>query len=67
MIYKIDEELEKFISNNENALFEIWDNYKYEHYCGELFHYDDVDWFNEELFEEMCFNILESGGLKNVC
>lgn len=45
--------LEQYIEENENKLYELWDSYKYEkHY--DLFHYDDVDYFNEELFNDMC-------------
>lgn len=48
--------LEAFIELNEDELLYRWDTYKYEHgaICGEYFHYDNVDYFNEDLFTEMC-------------
>ena len=51
--------LEQFIEQNEDELMSRWDEYKYEKYEGELFHHDDVDWFDEGLFEDMCFDIFE--------
>lgn len=50
------EDLEMFIETNEDALLTIWDEYKYEKYA-DRFHYDDVDWFDEEFFEEMCYEL----------
>ena len=44
---------EKYVEENEDHLMELWDEYKYENYCGEYFHHDDVDYFNEEQFLEM--------------
>lgn len=38
---------------NEERLLDVWHEYKYDHYCGEYFHHDDVDWYNEDFFMEM--------------
>ena len=51
--------LEVFIDVNEDELLEIWDQHKYEQYCGEYFHHDDVDWFNECFFLDMCQDIYD--------
>lgn len=42
---------------NENRLMDLWDTYKYEELCGEHFHYDNVDYFDEDKFNEMCYDI----------
>jgi hypothetical protein len=52
--------VEKFIEANENALMDYWDVYKFDHLCGEYFHYDNVDYFNEEQFLEMVDYIIEN-------
>ena len=55
---KKEYKLEKFIELNEDRLLEIWDSYKFEKYEGEYFHHDNVDYFNEELFNDMSSDIL---------
>jgi hypothetical protein len=44
--------LEEFIDTKEDYLLELWDTVKYEKY-QDLFHYDNVDYWNEELFMEL--------------
>lgn len=55
MTIKFHEDLETFIEINESELYDEWDVYKYDNLCGEYFHYDNVDYFNEEQFEDMAF------------
>lgn len=50
---KYAEALEKYLDDNENELMELWDEYKYENFCGEYFHPDNVDYFNEDQFIDM--------------
>ena len=45
--------LEQFMYDKEESLMEKWDYYKYEEH-SDLFHYDDVDFFDEDLYAEMC-------------
>ena len=59
MNLKYDKDLENFIELNENSLLELWDTYKYEN-LQENFHYDNVDYFDEGLFSDMCINIHDS-------
>ena len=56
IIYNKD--LETFIDINEDCLMEIWDEYKFNN-LSEYFHYDDVDYWNEEFFNEMAQDILD--------
>jgi hypothetical protein len=51
--------LKSFIDSNEDELMNRWDEYKYEKYCDEVFHHDDVDFFDEGLFTDMCSDIYE--------
>lgn len=46
--------LEEFMYDKEDMLMEKWDEYKYEELEGEFFHYDNVDFFDEEMYAEMC-------------
>ena len=50
--------LEEYIDQNDDMLVNAWDIYKYEH-LGSHFHYDDVDYFNEEQFNEMCQELFD--------
>lgn len=43
---------EEYVNDYEDMLMERWDELKYEQY-SELFHYDDVDFWREDLFMEM--------------
>ena len=52
--------IEQFIEKNEDRLMEYWDEYKYEFLCGEYFHHDDVDYFNEQQFLEMADYIIQN-------
>lgn len=54
---KYYDDFEKFQLENEDALNEYWDEYKWYHYEGEYFHYDDVDWWNEDFFVDMSFKL----------
>ena len=51
--------LEQYIADNEDMLLDKWDVYKFENYCGELFHHDDTDFFHEGLFMDMCEKFYE--------
>ena len=42
-----------YLKTYEDDLIREFDVYKYEH-LGHLFHYDDVDWFDEDYFIEYC-------------
>ena len=47
-----------WVESNESRLMDLWDTYKFEHY-SELFCYDDVDYFDEDLFDDMCARVYE--------
>ena len=42
-----------FLEKNDDLLMEYWEEYKYDKLCGEYFHHDDVDYFNEDFFNDM--------------
>ena len=54
-----ESDFDLFIERNESELMELWDTYKFEKYEGEYFHHDDVDYFNEDLFVDMCELVYE--------
>ena len=49
-------DVERFIEDNEELLLETWEEYKYENLMDH-FHYDNVDYFDEGLFFDMCYNL----------
>jgi hypothetical protein len=53
----LEKDFEAWQFENDDRLNELWDEFKYDKYCGEYFHHDDVDWFNEEFFDEMCWDV----------
>jgi len=50
----INRHFDAWVEFEDDYLQSEWDTYKYEHYCGELFHPDDCDFWDEELYADMC-------------
>jgi len=57
-----DRDFENWMNKNENDLNDAWNEYKYDKLM-ECFHYDDVDYFNVEQFEEMAYTLYTNGGM----
>ena len=57
-----DIQFESWLGENESELYEIWDLYKYEQLL-EHFHYDDVDFLDDDLFNEMSYSIFIGHGI----
>ena len=58
-IYSESDTFEFWVNDNEEKLLELWDKHKYEKY-SELFDQNEVDFFDEELFKDMCLEIYEN-------